>query len=173
MPISADLRAIPWVFAWSQARFGITGWYGFGSGFASLASADLDALASAALDWAPLRYIVANVSIGVLVTDLTVAREYASLVGDEALRRGVLDAVASELDLTRALLERIYAKRLEEARARIHVLLSLRAEGLRALHHRQVSLLSTWRAAGRTDESTRVSLLATVNAIAAGLRATG
>jgi phosphoenolpyruvate carboxylase len=172
----ADLRAIPWVFAWSQARFGITGWYGLGSGLTALEQADsaaFRALTSVALEWAPFRYIVANVSVGVLATDLVVARAYAELVTDDGRRARLMDAVESELALTRRMLEVVYGKPLEQARHRVSALFALRAEALRAVHRRQVELLARWRSAGRSDEQVRLSLLGTVNAIAAGLRTTG
>jgi phosphoenolpyruvate carboxylase len=172
----ADLRAIPWVFSWAQSRFGITGWFGLGSGLAALEAADPRAfadLAAGALEWPPMRYIVANVSVGVLAADLSIAREYAALVPDEARRRRLVDAVSAELERTRAMLERVYGRPLAEARGRISALLALREDALRAVHRRQIELLAQWRAGGRADEAIRLALLGTVNAIAAGLRTTG
>jgi phosphoenolpyruvate carboxylase len=172
----ADLRAIPWVFAWAQSRFGLTGWYGLGAGLLALRASDptgFELLCRGALDWAPMRYIVANVSVGVLAADLDVAREYATLVTDDRRKSALLGAVEHELAQTRGALEQIYGKRLEEGRGRIQALLAMRGDALRALHRRQIELLGAWRAGARADEGLRVSLLGTVNAIAAGLRTTG
>jgi phosphoenolpyruvate carboxylase len=172
----ADLRAIPWVFSWAQARFALTGWFGLGAGLATLHDADpaLHArLVEAALDWAPTRYLVGNASVSVLSSNLTVASRYAELVGDAAIRRRVFDAIAEEHARTREALERVYGGPLPSRRARIAHLLGLREEGLSAMHTRQCDLLTTWRARGRPSDDQAHALLATVNAIAAGLRATG
>ncbi len=169
----ADLRAIPWVFAWGQSRFGITGWYGFGTGFFALSPADQEAFAARALEWPVARYLVSNVGIGVLASDMVMARAYAELAHDVPEATAILNDIEVELAHTRTALERIYGKPLERARDRISSLLALRAGGLVPLHRRQIELLARWRASSRSDETLRLSLLATVNAIAAGLRTTG
>ena len=172
----ADLRAIPWVFSWAQSRWAITGWFGLGSGLAALEAADpqaFAALASAALTWAPLRYTASNASVSVLGVDLDVARRYLELGASVPSTAHLSRAIEDELQLTRHHLERLYAGPLEERRDRIHRLVALRTTGLRSAHHRQLELLASWRSGDRQDEGLRVDLLATVNAIAAGLRTTG
>jgi phosphoenolpyruvate carboxylase len=172
----SDLRAIPWVFSWTQSRFVLSGWYGLGAGFAVLEARDraaFDRLCASALDWPPLRYIVGNVSVSVLTARPDMMAAYADLVRDESLRERVLAEIHGELDRTRRVLEKIYGGRLEEARGRIHALMAMREPSLERVHLHQVDLLRTWRTAGRRDDEMRVELLATVNAIAAGLRTTG
>jgi phosphoenolpyruvate carboxylase len=172
----ADLRAIPWVFSWAQSRFALTGWYGLGAGLAALREADAplhDRLVAAALEWAPARYLVGNASVSVLSSNLKVARRYAELVTDATIRRRVLDVIEQEHAQTREALERIYGGPLAAQRGRVGQLLGLREDGLAAVHARQRELLATWRAKGRTSDALGHALLATVNAIAAGLRATG
>lgn len=172
----ADLRAIPWVFSWAQSRWAITGWFGLGSGLATLESSDPEAfasLSSAALTWAPLRYTVSNASVSVLGIDLEVARRYLALGASIPSAAALSRAVEDELSLTRHHLERLYGGPLEQRRDRIHRLVALRTTGLRSAHHRQLELLQSWRSNDRQDEAQRIDLLATVNAIAAGLRTTG
>lgn len=172
----ADLRAIPWVFAWAQSRWAVTGWYGLGSGLAALERDDPDAfaaLSTSALTWPPLRYIVANASVSVLGIDLAIARRYLALAAGLPGAAPVGAAIEEELALTRHHLERLYGGPLERARERIHRLIALRTTGLASAHDRQLGLLAAWRAGDRRDEALRAGLLATVNAIAAGLRTTG
>jgi len=172
----ADLRAIPWVFAWAQSRWAITGWYGLGSGLAALEADDpaaFEAVIAAALVWAPLRYLVANAAVSVLGIDLAVARRYAALAADTAANHRLAATIEAELRLTRTMLERCYGGPLEERRDRDHRLLALRSSGLAPIHGRQIDLLSAWRRSDRTDDRLRRDLLATVNAVAAGLRTTG
>lgn len=175
----ADLRAIPWVFAWAQSRWAITGWFGLGSGLAALEREDPGAfalLSAAALTWAPLRYVVANVSVSVLGIDLAIARRYLALADglpDTARITALATRIEDELALTRHHLERLYGGPLEERRERVHRLIALRTTGLASAHRRQLDLLTAWRASDRQDEGLRADLLATVNAIAAGLRTTG
>lgn len=172
----ADLRAIPWVFSWAQCRWAITGWFGLGSGLATLETSDPEAFASltaAALTWAPLRYTVSNASVSVLGIDLEVARRYLALGASVPAAAPLSRAIEDELALTRHHLERLYGGPLEQRRDRIHRLIALRTTGLRSAHDRQLELLASWRSRDRQDEGLRVDLLATVNAIAAGLRTTG
>jgi phosphoenolpyruvate carboxylase len=172
----ADLRAIPWVFSWAQSRWAITGWFGLGAGLAALETADPEAFAAltaAALTWAPLRYTASNASVSVLGVDLDVARRYLALGTSVPSTAALARAIEDELTLTRHHLERLYGGPLEARRDRIHRLIALRTTGLRSAHRRQLELLITWRSRDRQDERLRVDLLATVNAIAAGLRTTG
>jgi len=171
-----DLRAIPWVFAWAQSRFALTGWYGFGAGFSALAQHDPALhrrLLEHALDWPIARYIVGNVSVSVLSSDLDSARGYAGLVQDESIRTAVMRKIEDEHARTTAALTELYGAPLPEARQRVARLMELRQGSLRPIHRWQRGLLSRWREGGRTDEGLRLALLGTVNAIAAGLRTTG
>jgi len=172
----ADLRAIPWVFAWSQSRFAITGWYGFGAGMAALARDEPELhrrLAERALEWPIARYIVSNVGVSLMSSDLESARGYADLVHDEPTRTTVMRRIADEHARTTAALTDLYGAPLRTARERVARLLDLRQDSLRPLHRWQRELLARWRAGGREDEPLRLALLGTVNAIAAGLRTTG
>jgi phosphoenolpyruvate carboxylase len=175
----SDLRAIPWVFAWSQARFHLSGWFGFGSAFRALAERDraAHALLSASFQsWAPLHYIVSNVATSVAKVDVDVCRAYATLVKDAALRDKFLSAILDELARTREVLEELYGGELATKRPRVAVPLARRTARLGALHTHQIALLRALREKENgtpEHEALLLRALVTVNAIASGLGATG
>ena len=179
----ADLRAIPWVFSWNQARFYLSGWYGLGSALAEVRADDpavFERLAECkrARAWGPIEYLISNTATIVATADLSVMEAYAGLVEDSGVRDDFMTVVAREYVLTRDLLEQIYGRPLAEARPRASRQIQLRREALEPLHFRQITLLRRWRshrAAGDEAAANQVvgPLLLTVNAIAAGLGATG
>jgi len=175
----ADLRAIPWVFSWSQARFHITGWYGVGSALRLLKEQHPDL-------WNHLRahgntmplasYVLTNVETTLATADTEVWDLYGSLVDDIDLRDRFLARLRSEHDLTRDLLAELFGKTFREHRPRMARSLSLRTEALHHLHRRQVDLMRLWRGIPGSDpkaEEVLLQLLVVVNAIASGLRTTG
>jgi phosphoenolpyruvate carboxylase len=175
-----DLRAIPWVFSWSQARFYLPGWYGVGTALAALQSempGAVDDLSRHLTTWAPLHYALSNAATAVAATDITIMREYAALVEDPAIRANLFDAIATELALTRRMLERVYGAELGERRPGIRDSLEIRRAPLHVLHREQISLLREWRRLRATGEHVDATvlneLLLTVNAIAGALGATG
>ncbi|WP_041795182.1 phosphoenolpyruvate carboxylase [Pararhodospirillum photometricum] len=173
----ADLRAIPWVFAWSQARFFLSGWYGVGTALDTLCHDDPEAhtrLVAAVFDWAPLHHVISSVATSVAMADPGLMRRYAALVPDAAIRGPLLERIEAEYQRTQAALKAIYQGPLAQTRPRVQRALSLRQPGLAALHHRQIDLLARWREGeDRDKESLEAQLLLTINAIAAGLGATG
>jgi phosphoenolpyruvate carboxylase len=178
-PSLADLRAIPWVFSWSQARFFLPGWYGVGSALAALSGempGAIDDVSRHLTTWAPLHYALSNSATSIAAADADVMREYAALVDDGAIRDGVFDVIAAELELTRRMLERVYGAELGERRPGIRDSLEMRRAPLRVLHREQIALLREWRrlrSSGEHDTSLLNELLVTVNAIAGALGATG
>lgn len=177
----ADLRAIPWVFSWSQARFYLSGWYGVGSALAALRADDPGAFAALrgeSARWPPLRYLVTNVSTSVLTADVDVMRAYADLVDDAVIRDRILERILAELARTETELEHLLDGPLRGRRPRITRAIALRHSALRALHHEQIALLRRWREARQDDaggeaDALLTQLLLTLNAIAGGLRTTG
>ncbi|HET9956252.1 MAG TPA: phosphoenolpyruvate carboxylase [Polyangiaceae bacterium] len=177
----SDLRAIPWVFAWSQSRFYLSGWFGVGTALERLEREQPGAFRQIQRDfieWSPLHYIIGNVATSIAMADPALMREYASLVEDAELRERVLTHVLAEHDRTRRLLEQLYGGPLEERRPRVGWGMARRAARLRALHLHQIELLREYRKLDRAAEPERTEgallrLLLTVNAIAGGLRATG
>jgi len=176
----ADLRAIPWVFAWGQARFFLSGWYGVGSALDALGRDEPDGLEGVRqhlYDWAPLHYILSNAATSIAFTDPEVMTEYAELVDDEAIRRRLLERILTERDRTVRALEAAYGGPLHERRPNIHAMAELRRDGLRWLHRQQIALLHRWRdekaRSGGSADELQTRLLLTVNAIASGLGGTG
>ncbi len=180
-PALDDLRAIPWVFSWSQARFFLPGWYGVGAALEALQIQRPGEFAQLSLHlytWAPLHYALSNAATCIAAADLDMMRAYAALVEDEAYRKDILELIADEFKRTCLMLERIYRGTLAERRPNIHGTVQMRKEPLRVLHRQQIALLGQWRAAralGDGEATARLlpSLLLTVNAIASGLGATG
>lgn len=174
----ADLRAIPWVFSWTQARFYLTGWYGVGTALSGLNDTDIATLRGQLRAWPFLHYVITNVETSHASSDLSVMRHYAGLVEDEVVRERIWNRVATEWDRTREQLMRLRGDSIDGRRPRLARTLNLRADALGVLHRQQVVLLRRWRssqAAG--DEAAAAALLAdlllSVNAIASGLRTTG
>jgi phosphoenolpyruvate carboxylase len=169
----SDLRAIPWVFAWSQARFLLSGWYGVGSALDALARDEPDAferLRRHLYTWAPLHYVVSNAATAVAWACPTTMARYASLATERELSEPILAAILEEHARTHRALELLYGGALSERRPGVHATVSARAEALALLHERQVRLLARHRAGepNLVDE-----LLLTVNALAMGLGGTG
>jgi phosphoenolpyruvate carboxylase len=177
----ADLRAIPWVFSWSQSRFFLPGWFGVGTALETLRREQPDhfqAVASAASAWPFLRYVLTNVESSQASADASIMADYAGLVADEDLRARFLSRITAELTLTHETVAAVFGLGPDDRRPRFARSTARRAEALRALHTRQIALLSRWRAArreGRTAEADAllIDLLQSVNAIAGGLRTTG
>jgi phosphoenolpyruvate carboxylase len=166
----ADLRAIPWVFAWSQTRCNLTGWFGLGSG---LAAADVTELRRAYAQWPLFTALVDNAEMSLAKTDRAVAEHYLAL-GD---RPDLTDRILGELDLsTELVLAVLEAKQLLERRRVLGAAVALRNPYVDALSHLQLRALTALRA-GVADEAAatqlRELLLLTVNGVAAGLQNTG
>jgi phosphoenolpyruvate carboxylase len=177
----SDLRAIPWVFSWGQARFYLSGWYGVGSALEKLqadAPANFAAVQQQLIPWPPLHYILGNAATSIATADMEVMRAYASLVAEAEVRDRILGMVTSEFERTRQMLELVYGGPLSERRPNIYAMTQLRRDALRTLHQRQIELLRQWRAKRQQDNQAAATLLLphlllTVNALASGLGSTG
>ncbi len=176
----AELRAIPWVFAWSQNRHLITGWYGVGAGLASFVEvrgAAGEALLARMFEQSPLfRLIVDEVEKTLAVVDLELARDYSQLVGDAAVRGELFGLIEREYEQTRAAILRLsgsreLAERFPEFRRKLGHRLPL----VNQVSRQQISLLRAFRMtddAARKEEF-RKALLLSINCVAAGFGATG
>jgi phosphoenolpyruvate carboxylase len=171
-----DLRAIPWVFSWSQCRLILPGWYGFGSAaeqFVAGGSGKLEELQDMARHWPIFRTVLANMDMVLAKSDLGIARRYAELVPDIALREKIWAMLQTEWELARRWLFNItqapdfLAGTPELARTIRH-----RLPYLDPLNHLQIELLRRYRN-GDTDERTRRAIHLTINGVAAGLRNSG
>jgi phosphoenolpyruvate carboxylase len=177
----ADLRAIPWVFSWSQSRFYLSGWYGAGSAFDALEKERPDLYLNLVEKDHKLprqEYLLKNISTGVLTADPEIMKLYAHLHKDQTNRKTFMDMILKEFELTIKHLENIYQKPLAEARPTISSILKRRSIALVPLHRLQTEKITLWRSLKAQDreqeaEEVLTSLLLSVNAIAGGLRTTG
>jgi phosphoenolpyruvate carboxylase len=164
-----DLRAIPWVFAWSQMRLNLPGWYGLGS---ALGAAPLEELRRAYAEWPLFNVLLDNAEMSLAKTDRRIAIEYLAL----GRRTDLAERVMGEYDRT---VERLLAvtghTRLLEARRVLSWAVELRNPYVDALSHLQLRALRALRAGVSGKERERVErlLLLTVNGVAAGLQNTG
>jgi phosphoenolpyruvate carboxylase len=175
-----DLRAIPWVFSWSQARVHMTSWFGVGSALEKLNHKNPDGYdkLKTSLKVDPfLRYVFTNIDTSLAATDEEIFSLYIELVEDEALREKFRSIFMDELALTRRHLETLLRRPIEERRKGHHYSNLLRASLMRPLHVKQVALLKAWRAqkaAGEPDdEAIQKELLMTINALSGAMRNTG
>jgi phosphoenolpyruvate carboxylase len=175
-----DLRAIPWVFSWTQSRNGLPGWYGLGSAFEALRAADGEAAATLlrrmTRDWPFFRSLLENAQMSLGRSDRAVARLYASLAAPDVGPR-ILDAMESEWDRTEAAILAVTgsAEILESSPVLLRSI-RLRNPYVDPMSFVQVTLLRRWRSLPpeeREREQVRRVLALTINGVAAGLQNTG
>ncbi len=167
-----DLRAIPWVFSWSQARVMLPGWYGLAGG-AARAGLDAGRLAELAGEFEIVETLLSNMELALAQSDMDLAARYADLCADKASAGPIFDAIRREHD---AAVELALAIRggtaLLDNRPELAESVALAAGSVRPLNHLQLELLSRCRG-GDESEETRLAIQLTVTGIAAGLRNTG
>jgi phosphoenolpyruvate carboxylase len=175
-----DLRAIPWVFAWSQNRHFVPGWYGVGSGI--LTFLQVRGQRGAALidrmfaESRLFRLIVDEVEKTLTYVDLDIAREYADLVPEPSVRTNILTMVEEEYHRTVEAVLRISGGReLVERYPRFRRRLARRLPTINQVSRLQIELLRRFRESGgdKTQEEQLSALLLSINSVAAGFGATG
>lgn len=168
-----SLRAIPWVFAWTQSRHLMPGWYGVGT--ALRAALDRDGVAcwrQRLAAWPLLETMISDVEMVLAKADLEIASRYAELAG--ALGPRFLPRMREEYERTReAVLQLLDAPRLLERDPVLRRAIRLRNPYVDPLSFLQVDLLARWRAGGREDPALERVLFTTVRGIARGLKNTG
>jgi len=177
-----DLRAIPWVFSWSQCRVSLPGWYGFGSAvetwLAEVPSAGeretrLARLRDMHARWPFFASMLSNMSMVLAKTDFAIASRYADLVPDAAAREAIFQRLAAEHERSVRWLLAISGKSaLLEDNPTLERSIRNRFPYLDPLNHLQVELLRRYRS-GETDERTKRGIHLTINGLAAGLRNSG
>ena len=172
----SDLRAIPWVLAWSQSRVMLPGWYGTGSAFEQWVSdgeGRLEVLQDLYRRWPFFRTVLSNMAQVLAKSDMGLAARYAELVADETLRRRVFDRLVAEHERTIRMhglitgQDDLLADNPALARSVFN-----RFPYLEPLNHLQVELLRRYRC-GDDDELVQRGILLTMNGLASALRNSG
>lgn len=172
-PTLDDLRAIPWVFGWTQTRMVVPGWFGLGSGLSAAREAGFASVLEEMQQWAFFTNLLGNVEMTLAKTDLRIGGCYVSALVDPPLQP-MFDTIVAEHDLTqREVLRLTGAGCLLARHPVLRQTLQVRAAYLEPLHHLQVELLAQRRQEEEPEPDLHRALLLTVNGIAAGLRNTG
>src|SRR5581483_2684949 len=172
----SDLRAIPWVLAWSQSRVMLPGWYGAGTAFEKWVDDDddrLDVLRDLYRRWPFFRTVLSNMAQVLAKADMDLAGRYAELVPDEKLRRRVYRMLVDEHD--RAIRMHSLVTEQDDLLADNPALARSvfnRFPYLEPLNHLQVEVLRRYRS-GDDDEHVQRGILLTMNGLASALRNSG
>jgi phosphoenolpyruvate carboxylase len=167
------LRAIPWVFAWTQSRHLLPGWYGMGTALdRAIEQYGTATIAEMARDWPFLRALIDDVEMVLATAHVPIAARYAALAGE--LGERYFAAIRAEFD--RAVANVLRLKQQQELLDGDPVLkrsIQLRNPYVAPMSLLQIDLLARWRVAGRPDDDRFRALLASVRGIAQGLQSTG
>lgn len=170
----SNLRAIPWVFAWSQARAVVPGWYGFGSGVQAAVDAGHEAtLREMAEDWPFFRTFLDDLAMMLSKGDLAIAELFSRLAGP--LHARFFPQIRRELALTKHWIKSLtgHDRSLLQHDPRLRQSIRLRNPYIDPMSVMQVDLLRRWRQSGREDEALLRALVACVNGVSQGLQNTG
>ena len=166
-----DLRAIPWVFSWAQARIMLPGWYGAGAALAGFKDKGL--LGEMVAAWPFLAATLSNLEMVLAKSNMDIAGRYAGLVSDVALRRAIFATIASGWQQTHDVLLGLTGQaQLLEKQPALAQSVKLRLPYIDPLNELQIDLIRR-RRAGEADERIAEGIHLTINGIAAGLRNSG
>jgi phosphoenolpyruvate carboxylase len=169
-----QLRAIPWVFSWTQTRIILPGWYGLGSALAQAREeVGLEMLQEMERDWPFFAALLSNAEMALAKADLAIGERYVELVEDETLRDAIWASIRAEYERSRELVLAVTGqKRLLDRSPVLQRSIERRNPYVDPLSFIQVELLRRVRRDGASEELVRAMLL-TINGIAGGLRNTG
>ena len=183
----SDLRAIPWVFAWTQSRVNLPGWYGLGTGLHAESPQRMAVLRNMYQDWPFFRTVIDRAQLSMRRADMTIAALYASLA-DTATQNAVFAEIMAEFRRTEQLILEITGQAaLLDNEPWLQRSINLRNPYVDPLNYIQVALLNKQRTgvehnskdtqidrnATEEDPRLRQAILLSINGIAAGLQATG
>ena len=183
----SDLRAIPWVFSWTQSRVNLPGWYGLGTGLASELGQNRKVLQEMYVHWPFFRTVIDRAQLSMRRADMTIAALYASLAG-ESTRNTIFGEIMEEFARTESLILGITGQAaLLDNEPWLQRSINLRNPYVDPLNYIQVALLNKQRTAAEQilrddqadgniaeeDPRLRQAILLSINGIAAGLQATG
>jgi phosphoenolpyruvate carboxylase len=168
------IRAIPWVFSWTQSRMNLPGWYGLGTAldeYIARAPNGIDDLRKVYRGWPFFQSVIDNAQISLATADMRIAERYADLGGEGA--REVFRRIEVEYDRTvRTILQVTMQRELLEG-SLLARSIQLRNPYVDPLHYTQITLLRRLREMGGDTDEVRAGVLQTINGIAAGLQTTG
>lgn len=166
-----DLRAIPWVFSWAQARTMLPGWYGTGQALDDFADKGL--LKAMASEWSYFQTILANMEMVLAKSDMTIAAHYAGLVEDQALADNLFGQIKANWQKAHdSLLDATGQGYLLQANPALNNSIQLRLPYIEPLNLLQIELMKRHRA-GEDDPRIGEGIQLTINAIATALRNSG
>jgi len=169
-----NLRAIPWVFGWTQSRQIVPGWYGVGTALVGLRAAGFDAeIEDMYKNWSFFQTFIGNVEMPLAKTDMGIARRYVDELVDPSLHP-IFEDICVEHDLTLAEVLRVTGQQeLLQSQPVLQRTLTVREPYIDPLSYLQIALLARHRSEETPDRSLTRALLLSINGIAAGLKNTG
>lgn len=183
-PAIEDLRAIPWVFSWTQSRVNLPSWYGLGTALTDWVAAGEDEDAHAARlvqltemyqNWPFFRTVLDNVQMGLLKGDMAIASLYAELT-DEATRTEVFTDLLAEYDRTKQMVLAVTGSvELMENESWLQRSIKLRNPYVDPMNYIQVAALKqlSEKPESSVADALRAAVLSSMNGVAAGLQNTG
>jgi phosphoenolpyruvate carboxylase len=174
VPNLADLRAIPWVFSWTQARMNLPGWFGLGTAIrAELEAGGLERLRAMYAGWRFFASAVDNAQVSLGTADIETARRYAALAGPDL--QGVFEAIVAEYERSvEGVLKVTDQRELLERSPVLARSIKLRNPYVDALHFAQLALLKRHRSGADADQELVLDAIHhSINGIAAGMQTTG
>ncbi len=175
-----DLRAIPWVFSWSQSRFNLTGWFGIGHALDKMKNENpkaYQALREQADTWPLLRYFLIQIETNLMGADPEMMEVYADLVQDEKVKSELMDLIRSEYELSLNTIAEMFNDDREHRRESQIDSMKRRTRELKSLHQMQLHNLKKWRSQKKSSSEEADFLINRIleitTALASGLKHTG
>ncbi|HKK75179.1 MAG TPA: phosphoenolpyruvate carboxylase [Saprospiraceae bacterium] len=175
-----DLRAIPWVFSWNQARFHLTGWFGLGQALQSLrteAPKDYQLLKDTSQKWPFWRYFLIQVETNLMQVNPEIMQAYAALVEEASIRKELLELIQQDYEEASQQVADLFDIPREKRRVSMLENNARRHKALNTLHDLHLTYLRQWRQAVAEEpeaaEPLLLQLLLLTNALSGGLKSTG